>query len=75
MRLLTLTGPGGVGKTRLALHIAQEIADSFADGVRFIDLAAIREPALVVPTIAQTLGLREMGGRPLAERLARSAAR
>jgi transcriptional regulator with XRE-family HTH domain len=69
VRLLTLTGPGGVGKTRLALHIAQEVADSFADGVRFIDLAAIREPALVVTTIAQALNLREMGGRPLVERL------
>ena len=69
VRLLSLTGPGGVGKTRLALHIAQEVADSFADGVRFIDLAAIREPALVVTTIAQALNLREMGGRPLVERL------
>jgi predicted ATPase/transcriptional regulator with XRE-family HTH domain len=69
VRLLTLTGPGGVGKTRLALHVAQDLVDTFADGVRFIDLAAIREPALVVTTIAQALGLREMGGRPLTERL------
>jgi predicted ATPase len=70
VRFLTLTGPGGVGKTRLALRVAQEMADWFADGVRFIDLAAIRDFALVVPTIAQSIGLREMGGRPLAERLA-----
>jgi predicted ATPase/transcriptional regulator with XRE-family HTH domain/Tfp pilus assembly protein PilF len=70
VRLLTLTGAGGVGKTRLALHVAQEISDSFADSARFVDLAAIREPSLVMATIAQTFGLREMGGRPLAERLA-----
>jgi predicted ATPase/transcriptional regulator with XRE-family HTH domain len=69
VRLLTLTGPGGVGKTRLAIHIAQEVASSNADGVRVIDLAAIRDPTLVITTIAQTLGLREMGGRPLTERL------
>jgi len=70
VRLLTLTGPGGVGKTRLALHIAQEIGPSFADGGRFVDLSTIRDPALVVTTIAQALALREMGGRPLVERLA-----
>ena len=69
VRLLTLIGPGGVGKTRLALHIAEAFTDSFADGIRFVDLAAIRDPGLVVTTIAQVLGLREMGGRPLAERL------
>ncbi|MFN8661457.1 MAG: tetratricopeptide repeat protein [Thermomicrobiales bacterium] len=71
VRLLTLTGPGGVGKTRLALRVAQELASSFTDGVCFISLAAIRDPALVIPTIAQAFGIREMGGHPLAERLAR----
>src|SRR5688500_10378340 len=67
--LLTLTGPGGVGKTRLALDVAADVAGSFADGVAFVSLAPIRDPALVIPTIAQGLGLRDMGSRPLAERL------
>ncbi len=69
VRLLTLTGPGGVGKTRLALRLAQDLIDDFADGVCFVALAPIGEPELVVPTIARTLGLREAGGRPLLERL------
>src|SRR5688572_8377482 len=67
--LLTLTGPGGVGKTRLALQAAADLAGSFTDGVAFVSLAPIRDPGLVVPTIAQALGLRDMGSRPLAERL------
>jgi predicted ATPase len=69
VRLLTLTGPGGVGKTRLALRLAQDLIDDFADGVCFVALAPIGEPELVVPTIARTLGLREAGGRPLPELL------
>jgi non-specific serine/threonine protein kinase len=63
--LLTLTGPGGVGKTRLALEIAHEIAGSFADGAVFVDLSPIRDPALVLPVIAQTIGVREGSDRPL----------
>jgi predicted ATPase/class 3 adenylate cyclase len=68
-RLVTLTGPGGTGKTRLGLQAAADLLDEFADGVFFIALAPITEPALVVPTIAHTLGLREAGGQPLDETL------
>lgn len=55
-RLVTLWGPGGVGKTRLALEIAAQIADYFPDGVFFIDLAAIRNPAQIIPAVATALG-------------------
>ena len=69
VRLLTLTGPGGVGKTRLAIQVAAEVAAAFPDGTWFVPLDPVREPGLVVPAIAQALGLREMGGRPLRNRL------
>lgn len=69
VRLLTLTGPGGVGKTRLGLQVAVELSDDFADGMFFVDLAPISDPTLVVPTIAQTLGIREVSGQALLERL------
>jgi predicted ATPase/DNA-binding CsgD family transcriptional regulator len=68
-RLVTLTGPGGIGKTRLGIRVAEELADEFAEGVCFDSLAPIRNPELVIPTIARTLGLRELGERPLSERL------
>src|SRR5688572_24276994 len=68
--LLTLTGPGGVGKTRLGLAIANEVTGSFADGVVFVDLSPIRDAALVLPAIAQELDVRAVGERPLAELLA-----
>jgi predicted ATPase len=68
VRLLTLTGPGGVGKTRLALEAARDLLPDFADGVCFVPLAAISEPDFVLPAIVQALGLREMGVRsPLEE--------
>jgi predicted ATPase len=69
VRLLTLTGTGGVGKTRLALQIATNLIDVFPDGISFISLASVSDPALVIPTIAQTLGLREMGDQSFSELL------
>ncbi len=68
-RLLTLTGPGGVGKTRLSLEIAHHLADSFADGVAFVSLAPVNDPTLVVASIAAALGLREDSSSSLIERL------
>jgi predicted ATPase/DNA-binding CsgD family transcriptional regulator len=69
LRLLTLTGPPGVGKTRLALQAAHQLQAAFADGVYFVSLGSLRDPALVGPAVAQTLGIREEGERPLLDRL------
>lgn len=69
VRLVTLLGPGGVGKTRLALDIAAEMLDEFPDGVYFVPLAEIRDPGLVLSAIAQTLGVREQGGRSMRDSL------
>jgi predicted ATPase len=69
VRLVTFTGPGGTGKTRLALQVASELLDEFAHGVWFVNLAPIGDPALVIPTIAQTLGVIETGDQPIQERL------
>ncbi len=65
IRLLTLIGPPGVGKTRLSLHVAANLQDAFADGLCYVPLAPIRDPNLVIATIAQTLGVRETGSQPL----------
>jgi predicted ATPase/class 3 adenylate cyclase len=62
VRMLNLTGPGGAGKTRLALQAAADLLDDFADGVFFVSLGGITEPSLVIPAIAQALGMRETGG-------------
>jgi predicted ATPase/class 3 adenylate cyclase len=64
-RLVTLTGPGGTGKTRLAIRAAAELATDFPSGVFFVDLAPISEPALVSTTIATTIGVREETARPI----------
>src|SRR5262249_52306653 len=64
VRLITLTGPGGTGKTRLALQAAAELADAYADGVWFVDLAPVSDSDLVVTTIAQALGVAAMSERP-----------
>lgn len=69
VRLITITGPGGVGKTSLALRVASEALDSFADGVFFISLAPISDPTLIVPTIAHTLNLPESPNRLLFDSL------
>jgi predicted ATPase/transcriptional regulator with XRE-family HTH domain len=65
-RLVSLTGPPGVGKTRLALEVADVQADDFADGAWFVPLARLADPALVTPTIARTLGLQEVSSTPIA---------
>ncbi len=70
VRLATLVGPGGVGKTRLALRTVAELDQEFPDGLWFVPLASITDPALVLPTVAQTIGVRGAGDRPLPERLA-----
>jgi len=69
VRLVTLTGIGGAGKTRLSLAVAAQLPERFADGIFFVKLAAINDPALVADTIAQTLGVRENPGQPVAEHL------
>jgi predicted ATPase/class 3 adenylate cyclase len=65
VRLVTLTGPGGTGKTRLAIQIGAELIETFPDGVWFVPLAAITDPDLVIPAIAQPLGVRENPDQPL----------
>jgi len=68
-RLVTLTGPGGTGKTRLSIHLGQQLLSSFDHGVFFVALAPITDPALVASTIAHNLGLAEEGTRPILDTL------
>jgi predicted ATPase/transcriptional regulator with XRE-family HTH domain len=67
VRLLTLTGPPGIGKTRLALQVAAGLSNTLAAGVAFVDLTPLREPALVLSALAQALSLRDAGSQPLHE--------
>lgn len=69
VRLLTLTGPGGTGKTRLGLQLAANVLGRFEDGAYFVPLAPISDPDLLAPTIARTLGVKEVGDQPLVESL------
>jgi predicted ATPase/class 3 adenylate cyclase len=69
VRLVTLTGPGGTGKTRLGIQVAAELLDEFSDGVAFVALAPISDPALAASAIAQALEVKESGGTPLIESL------
>jgi predicted ATPase/class 3 adenylate cyclase len=69
VRLVTLTGPGGTGKTRLGLHVAAGLIDRFRDGAVFVGLAPIRDPDLVAPTIGRALGIHDLGNRPVLESL------
>ncbi|MDF2702547.1 MAG: adenylate/guanylate cyclase protein [Rubrobacteraceae bacterium] len=69
VRLLTLTGPGGIGKTRLALQAGADLLEEFFDGVFFVALATVTDPELLPSTIAEPLGVREVGEQPLEESL------
>jgi predicted ATPase len=72
VRLLTLTGPGGTGKTRLGLQVAADLLEDFENGVYFVPLAPIRDPALVASSIARTLGIQETAGQALLDSLQES---
>ena len=69
VRLVTLTGPGGIGKTRLALQVAGEIAAEFPGGVCFVPLSVVEDPGLIASTIAQAVGVRETGNQSAQESL------
>jgi predicted ATPase/class 3 adenylate cyclase len=69
MNLVTLTGPGGTGKTRIAIQVASELRGAFVDGVCFVSLAPINDSTLVLPTIAKAFGIRDGSGQPLTARL------
>ena len=75
VRLVTLTGPGGAGKTSLAIQTASELRDVFVDGVCFVSLAPINDPLLVIPTIARAVGIRDGPGQPITVRLAEALLR
>ena len=68
-RLLSLTGPGGTGKTRLSLQLAATVAERYPDGVFFVALEPVRDPALVAPRMAAAVGISDAGARPAVEQL------
>ncbi|HYF62739.1 MAG TPA: AAA family ATPase, partial [Herpetosiphonaceae bacterium] len=68
-RLITLTGPGGVGKTTLATHVAAQVAADFPDGVAIVPLAALSDPGLVLTSLVQALRMREIGGQHVLDTL------
>ena len=70
-RLVTLTGVGGVGKTRLAMEVAARLADEFPDGVWLFELAAVADPAAVPDAVAAVLGITQQPGRRVAEQRGR----
>src|SRR4051794_2498013 len=74
VRLLTLTGPGGTGKTRLAVEIAYRVLRYFTDGVFFVDLVPVRGGSFIPSAVARTLGLDEQADEPIVDRLARYVA-
>ena len=69
VRLVTLTGTGGVGKTRLGLQVGANLNDRYTYGAFFVNLAPLTDPGLVASTIAQALGVREQGSQPLLDSL------
>src|SRR4051794_17955024 len=69
IRLLTLTGPGGVGKPRLLLELATDLGSAFPDGMWFVSLAPITDPDAVLSAIARALGMRDVGDEPMIDRL------
>jgi non-specific serine/threonine protein kinase len=72
VRLVTLTGPGGIGKTRLALRVLETVQAPFPDGVAVVDLASVRDTSLVLPAVGQALGLRDVGDIPVFDRVVRT---
>ena len=72
-RLVTVTGPGGAGKTRLAGEVARQVAGRFADGAWLVELAPVQDPGQVPAVVAAALGVREQPGVPIAETLAAGA--
>ena len=74
-RLVTVTGPGGVGKTRLADEVLKQVADRFADGVAIVELAAVSEAALVAATVATALEVHQAAGMSIVDALAERLSR